>query len=128
MTAAEILIQLKAMGSSNVQRIFDRHGVKDINYGVKIGDLKKIQKVVKKNHQLALELYETGVSDARYLAGLIADEKAVTKAELQHWLDTTESSSIFEYTIPWLAAESPYGWQLGKAWIASADEKKQTAG
>jgi 3-methyladenine DNA glycosylase AlkD len=128
MTAAEILAQLKSMGAANVQRIFERHGVKEPGYGVRIGDLKTIQKKVKKNHELALELYETGVSDARYLAGLIADEKAVTKTELQHWLDTTESSSIIEYTIPWLASESRYGWELGKKWIAAKDAKTQTAG
>jgi 3-methyladenine DNA glycosylase AlkD len=38
-------------------------------FGVKIGDLKVIQKKVKKDHQLAMELFDTGIYDAMYLAG-----------------------------------------------------------
>ena len=37
-------------------------------------DLKKYQKRIKKDYQLSLDLYDSGVSDAMYLAGLIADE------------------------------------------------------
>lgn len=128
MTAAEILNQLKTMGAANIQRIFEQHGVKEPTYGVRIGDLKTIQKKIKKDHELSLELYDTGVSDARYLAGLIADEKKISAKELEHWLATTESSLHIEYTVPWVAAESAHGWGLGLKWIDAADDKTQTAG
>ncbi|MDB5196662.1 MAG: alkylation repair protein [Flaviaesturariibacter sp.] len=128
MTAADILAELKTMGVKNIQRIFEQHGVKEPTYGVKIGDLKTIQKKIEKNHELSLELYETGVSDARYLAGLIADEKRISKKELEHWLSATESSIHIEYTVPWVASESAHGWELGLKWIDAKDEKTQTAG
>ena len=54
------------------------HGAKEPFFGVKVGDLKKILKKTKKNHELSLELYKTGNSDAMYLAGLMADEKKIT--------------------------------------------------
>jgi 3-methyladenine DNA glycosylase AlkD len=116
------------MGTENVKRLFENHGNTDPSYGVKIGDLKTIQKKIKKNHALSLELFDTGVSDARYLAGLIADEKQITAKDLSHWLATTRSPIILEYTIPWVAAESPHGWNLGTRWIDSDDVAAQMAG
>lgn len=40
-------------------------------FGVKVGDMKTIVKKVKVNYELSLlELFDTGNSDAMYLAGL----------------------------------------------------------
>lgn len=35
---------------------------------------------------------------------------------------------ISEYTVPWIAAESKYGWELGMEWIESKDESVASAG
>jgi hypothetical protein len=48
---------------------------------VKVEELKKIQKQIKKDYQLALDLYDTGVYDAMYLAGLIADDLKMSKKD-----------------------------------------------
>ena len=75
-------------------------------YGVKVGDLKILVKKIKTDHNLALELYQTGNSDAMYLAGLIADENLVTRKVLQDWAKKAYWYMLSEYTVPWLAAES----------------------
>ncbi len=62
-------------------------GAKEPCLGVKVEDLKKIQKRVKLDYQLALELYETGIADAMYLAGLIADDAKMTRKDLQKWIE-----------------------------------------
>ena len=49
--------------------------------------LKKIQKRVKKDYRLALDLYDTGIYDAMYLAGLIADDAKMTKKDLERWVN-----------------------------------------
>ena len=69
MTVQDILSELAQMGSENTKKIFMRHGAIEPIYGVKVGDLKTIQKIIKKDYQLALDLYATGNSDAMYLAG-----------------------------------------------------------
>ena len=63
-----------------------RHGAREPFYGVKVEDLKKLQKRIKKDHALALALYDTGNSDAMYLAGLIAEPAKMKKADLQRWV------------------------------------------
>jgi len=63
-----------------------------------------------------------------YLAGLIADENLVTREELQNWADNAYWYMLSEYTVPWLAAESRYGWELGLEWIDSPKETIASSG
>ena len=128
MTTQQILAELEAMGTESCKRIFMNHGAKEPLFGVKVQDLKKIQKQVRKNHELALELYATGNSDAQYLAGLIADEQQMTKKDLQGWAEKASWYMQSEYTVPWVAAESAHGYGLALEWIDSSKEHLQAAG
>lgn len=122
MTAAEIVNQLKSLGTDGYKKILKNHGIQEPLFGVKIEELKKIQKQVKQDYQLALELYDTGIYDARYLAGLIADDQKMTKKDLRHWLKTANCAALCEYTVAWVAAESRYAHELALEWIESKDE------
>lgn len=128
MTAKEVLSQLKEMGSESIRRVLEKHGAPSNQYGVKVEDMKKIQKKVKKDYALSLELYDSGISDAQYLAGLIADESKMTKKDLQHWAETASWHQMNEYTVAWIAAESDHGWELGLQWIDSKKENVQSSG
>jgi 3-methyladenine DNA glycosylase AlkD len=110
-TLAQVMQLLAENQSPSTKKVLMNHGAREPFYGVKVGDMKTIMKSlkIKKDHPLALALYDTGNSDAMYFAGLIADEKQVTKAELQHWVKGAYWYMIFEFTVPWLAAESPWG-------------------
>ena len=123
MTVSEILSELQAMGSASTKNTLSRHGAAEPIYGVKVEDLKKIQKRIKVDHQLSLALFDTGVSDAMYLAGLISDPPKMSKEELQRWAEKATWSMISEYAVPWAAAESRYGMELGLKWIDSKQEK-----
>ncbi|MFT5511695.1 MAG: 3-methyladenine DNA glycosylase AlkD [Bacteroidia bacterium] len=79
MTFEEVMSELKGYGNENTKRTYANHGAKEPFFGVKGGDLKKSLKKTKKNHALALQLFDTGNSDAMYLAALMADEKEVTE-------------------------------------------------
>ena len=68
MTAEEIVKELKPLGKDSYKKVLLNHGIREPMFGVKIEDMKKIQKRIKKDYQLALELYDTGISDAMYLA------------------------------------------------------------
>lgn len=83
MTAKVILDELKPLGRDNYKKILLNHSATEPCFGVKIEDLKRIQKRIKKDHRLALDLYATNVYDAMYLAGLIADDAQMTKQDLQ---------------------------------------------
>ncbi|MCC6281454.1 MAG: DNA alkylation repair protein [Saprospiraceae bacterium] len=128
MTAESILQELQHMGTEQTKKTFMRHGAQEPFFGVKVGDMKTIVKRVKKDHALSLALYDSGNSDAMYLAGLIADEKKISKSDLQHWAEKAYWYMISEYTVAWVASESPYGWELALEWIESDREQIATAG
>jgi 3-methyladenine DNA glycosylase AlkD len=128
MTVNEILQQLEEYGNPNTKKIYIKHGAPEPFFGVKVQDLKKILKKTKKNHELSLALYETGNSDAMYLAGLMADEKQISKETLQDWAEKAGWYMISEYTVAWIAAETSHGFELGLKWIESDKENIASAG
>jgi 3-methyladenine DNA glycosylase AlkD len=128
MTAAQIVAELKPLGKDSYKKILLSHGVKEPLFGVKIEDLKKIQKRIRKDYRLALELYGTGIYDARYLAGLIADDARMSREDLQEWVESADCPMLTEYTVPWVAAESHHGRELALQWIESKREGIASAG
>ena len=128
MTVNEIMSELQAMGNESIKKILLKHGVKEPLFGVKVEHLKIIEKKVKTDYQLAKDLYATGNADAMYLAGLIADDAKMTKADLQTWVQQAVSENINGYTVPWVAAGSRYGCELALEWIDSDDEYIAAAG
>jgi 3-methyladenine DNA glycosylase AlkD len=128
MTAQAILDEIRPLGSESYRKTLARHGVTGPCFGVKVSDLKKIQKRIKKDYQLALALYDTGVYDAMYLAGLIADDAQMTRRDLQRWVERCEQGGLGGSTVPWVAAGSPHGWTLALEWIDSAKDFVAGAG
>jgi len=128
MTVKEIMAQLESLGSQQIKNILLKHGVKEPFFGVKVGDMKPIQKKIKKDYQLAKDLYATGNADAMYLAGLIADDEKMTKKDLQTWVKSAVSNNINEYTVPWVAAEGQHGYELAMEWIDSKEPHVAAAG
>jgi len=128
MTAADIVAELKSLGKESYKKVLLNHGIVEPVYGVSIEQLKKIQKRIKQDYELAKELYETGVYDAMYLAGLIADDARMTKKDLQRWVDKATSDSLCNYTVAWVAAESSHGWEMAQKWIESKKPRVAAAG
>src|ERR1041385_7475016 len=127
MTAQAILEEIKPLGRESYKKVLLNHGVTEPCFGLKIEELKKIQKRIKKDYRLALELYDTGVYDAMYLAGLIADDAKMTKQDLQRWAEKA-CAPLAGSTVPWVAAGSPHGWEIALEWIESGKELVATAG
>jgi 3-methyladenine DNA glycosylase AlkD len=128
MSAQEIVAELKALGSESIKKVLVKHGAREPFFGVKVEHLKKIQKRIKKDYRLALDLYDTGISDAMYLAGLIADDAQMTKKDLQRWANGAYWSMLSECTVAWVAAEGRYGHELALEWIESKKEAVAAAG
>jgi len=129
LTAASILAELKKLGTASYKKTILTHGAREPVHGVKISDLKLIQKRAGgTNHALAQELWDSGVYDAMYLAGLMADDAQMTKRDLQRWIDGADSPGLSEYSVAWVAAGSPDGWQVATKWIGSKKEREAAAG
>ncbi|GAB4142306.1 MAG: DNA alkylation repair protein [Planctomycetaceae bacterium] len=122
-TVKQVMAELKKKGNEQTRKTYARHCINCDAFGVKIADLKVIAKQMKGNQQLAYELYETGNYDAMYLAGLVADGSQMTKKLLESWAKNSPALMISEYTVPWVASESPHGRDLALKWMNSKQEK-----
>ncbi|MBT3273700.1 MAG: DNA alkylation repair protein [Spirochaetales bacterium] len=128
MTFDEIMAFLKAHENPSGKKILMRHGARDPFFGVRIGDMKPIVKKIKKNHELAMQLYASGNSDAMYFAGLIADETVMSKGDLQKWVNEAYWYMLSEYAVAGVAAETPFWQELAKEWMKSEKEMITSAG
>jgi 3-methyladenine DNA glycosylase AlkD len=87
--------------SSKAENILDQ-----INSKTKLGDLRKIAKHIKKDHQLAMELWSTGKFLPRQLAILIMDNKLLSQ-DLINKLDKDMEAHSFDernQLMDWLMA------------------------
>lgn len=129
MTSKQVLDELKKAGSESIKKVLMKHGAKEPFYGVKIEDMKKIQKKIKENQQqIASELFSSGIGDAQYLAGLMAHGSKMNKKELETWADKAVWQMISEYSVAWVACENEAAIELALKWIDSPKEKIATTG
>ena len=125
MNLTETLQLLESLGSAQTQNTWRRHGAADPIFGVKFGDLAKLQKRIKIDHGLAAELWKTGNHDARLLACMVADATAITEKELKAWAAGLKDSSTAE-ALAGLASRTPMAAKIREAWLA--DTQLQRAG
>ncbi len=125
MKLADAMQELEALGSEQTRKTWRRHGAAEPMFGVKFGDLAKLQKRIKIDHPLAIELWRTGNHDARLLACMVADASALTEKELKAWASQVKDSSTAE-ALAALASRTPMAAKIREAWLA--DPKMQRAG
>lgn len=124
----ELLDQLKQLGSDQTKMVLTKHGAHEPFFGVKVADLTKIQKKLKVNHPLALQLFDTGNTDAMYLAGMLADPKQMDEDTLNHWVRNAYWYMLSEYTVAKVAANSTFAEKIALEWILSEEERIGSAG
>ena len=82
MTVNEILAQLKSLGDDARRAHNTKAGAPDNQFGVKLGDIRAMAKKIKTDHELALNLWDTGNVEAQLLATLIIKPKSLSADEL----------------------------------------------
>lgn len=92
MNYREVMSELEKMGTEQNRKIYARHAMLDkIDpaklYGVSYANLGKLQKKIKVDHDLALELWDSGNHDARILATLIADPEKLDDETAEAWVN-----------------------------------------
>ena len=128
MNVQEVMDYLKSKGSDQTRKIYSRHGAPENSFGVKVGDMKPIEKQERNNHSLAQELYATGNGDAQYLAGLIASPSHFAKEDLEKWAKDATWYMVSEYAVAWNLAEHPNCVEIATEWIHSEDSRLQVVG
>jgi 3-methyladenine DNA glycosylase AlkD len=94
MNLDEILEELKSCYDPDSVEGMQRGGINpDKAFGVKIPNIRKMAKKIKKNHELAQELWDLGYRETMILAAMIDDPIQVTEEQMENWV----ASQYFSY-------------------------------
>jgi 3-methyladenine DNA glycosylase AlkD len=128
-TIDEVLLALQAKAKpGNVEGMARFAIVGDQRMGVSVPDMRKIAKSVGKNHQLALDLWETGVPEAMIVAGMIAESKKLTEEQMEDWVVDINSWDICDQVCMNLFEKSPLAEKKIFEWSRREEEfVKRTA-
>lgn len=140
-TLEQTLKQLKALGDKTVFAHNAKNGAGENQFGVKRGDIRKLADRIKSNHELALELWETGNVDARFLATLLMKPERLSARELEEMVKSVRfmwlADWLHSYVVKvhadretlrqkWMKSKDPVaaraGWQLTAGRVAKSPE------
>ena len=127
MNYAQVMKELKALGTAQNRKVYARHGGGENMFGVSFANLGKLKKQLKVNHELAEQLWASGNQDARVLATMIADPNVLTDKQAEAWLKDLSNYGLSEMFGD-LVAKSPLALKKAEKWHKSKDEWVATTG
>jgi 3-methyladenine DNA glycosylase AlkD len=133
MTVDEILKYLESIGSPENVAGMARYGIVTKKaYGCSAPQLheftKKLKKTATDRHQLAIDLWKTGIHDARAVAYLIDDPKQVTEKQMDAWVRDFDNWAICDSACNQLFVFTPFAYKKVYEWSASETEFIKRAG
>jgi len=123
MQANEVLVRLKALESPKDREGMARFGIKPGHaLGISMTKLRAIAKEIGRDHELALELWTSGIHEARLLATVIDDPLLVTKQQMQTWVEDFDSWDLCDQACMNLFWRTEDGVEMAFEW-AERDEE-----
>lgn len=133
MTADEIIQKLELLENpANIAGMV-RFGITAKKaFGVSAPVLKRLAKEIKKRandrHQLALELWASGIHEARIIAYLIDDAKQVSEKQMDDWAADFDNWAICDGACGHLFCKTEFAYRKAFEWSARDEEFVKRAG
>jgi 3-methyladenine DNA glycosylase AlkD len=96
--------------------------------GVSIPALRKIGRRHRPDHSLALDLWRSGIHEARILASMVDDPAEVTRDQMEEWVGDFDSWDLCDQVISNLFDLTPFAASVVRAWTKRPDEFVKRAG
>jgi 3-methyladenine DNA glycosylase AlkD len=129
MTFTEIIADIKARRNPAAIAGMARYGIGTMNaYGLSQPVLRDLAKQIGKNHTLATQLWESGIHDARHIAGMIDDPKLVTGEQMERWAADFASWDLCDGICSNLFRKTPHAHAKAREWTAREEEFLKRAG
>jgi len=125
----EVLEKLKSNSRHDQLEGMARYGMAvERRLGVSIPDIRKIAKELGKDNKLALELWKTGIAEARIIAAMIDDPEKLTEGQMEDWVKDINSWDVCDQVCMNLFEKTPLAWQKIIDWSEREEEfVKRTA-
>jgi 3-methyladenine DNA glycosylase AlkD len=125
----EVLNQLRALADPEAAAGMARFGIKtDTAFGISVPTLRDLAKRIGTNHDLAIELWESGYHEARILAALIGDPNLVTEALMEQWVADFDSWDVCDGCCGTLFDKTRFAYAKAREWSGRREEFVKRAG
>lgn len=125
----EILTKLKSLSNPKAIEGMARYGITpEIAYGVSIPNLRKIAKEIGTNHELAQQLWDSGIRETQILASMIDDPEMVTEEQMERWVKDFDYWEICDQCCQNLFGNTKFAYQKAVEWSTSDKEFIKRAG
>lgn len=125
----EILKKLKSLGNPSDVAGMARFGINPKNTcGVKIPVLRQMAKKIGKDHLLALKLWDSGIHEARILAGMVDEPELVNEKQAETWVKDFDSWDVCDQVCMNLFEDTTFGYKKAVEWSKRKEEFVKRAG
>jgi len=128
MTKNEILAKLGDLGNEKRKQMYIKNGSGENTYGVLLGELRKLAKQLGTNHELALELWQSGNTDAQWLACMLFNAKKLTLDEVRSMVAQLTYSDIIDKFVGEVVSNHMDADILAEEWSVSNKDNLGRAG
>lgn len=90
--------------------------------GLSIPAMRRIAKTLGRDHELALALWDTGIPDARIVAGMLVEPDQLTSTQMDRWVQGFASWDVCDQVCNNAFRASPLAWDKVSAWSISREE------
>ncbi|HKW33609.1 MAG TPA: DNA alkylation repair protein [Candidatus Acidoferrum sp.] len=127
-TKATVVRELKSLGDPRVRAKMEYFGVRVPKaHGISAPVLHALAKQIGKNHALALEMWATGIHEARILATLIGESEKVTAAQMERWVRDFNFWDVVDAACCYLYVYANPAWSKASAWSRRSEEFEKRA-
>jgi 3-methyladenine DNA glycosylase AlkD len=118
-----VLAWLKRHSSAATREGMARYGLPSEHaLGVSVADIRRLGKLLGRDHDLALALWDTGVYEARMLTSFVDEPSCVTPAQMDRWCRDFDSWGICDTLCFHLFDKTPHAWQKVAKWSGRREE------
>lgn len=127
MTLKKALAELKKLSDDAVLKRNAKNGAGE-QFGVPLGEIRKVAKAIKKDHELGLELWKTGIADAQLLGTLLMNPKKLSSEELDDLVRTISFSQVADWLNAYIVKKHPERESMREEWLTDDDPWAARAG
>ncbi|MHB8085313.1 MAG: DNA alkylation repair protein [Dehalococcoidia bacterium] len=125
----EALATLKSLANPENVKGMARYGINPHNaQGVSIPNLRKLAKQAGKDHTLARGLWDSGIHEARMLAGMVDDPGLVTSKQMNSWVEDFDSWDVCDQVCLNLFSKTSMAFDKALEWSGRREEFAKRAG
>jgi 3-methyladenine DNA glycosylase AlkD len=129
MTAPEILAALRAQANPKNVAGMARYGISTAGtLGVPVIEIRRLARQAGRSHDLAAELWASGVHEARILATIVDQPAFVTRRQMNQWARDFDSWDVCDQACLNLFRYSPDAWAMAAKWSGAKREFVRRAG